>query len=92
MTLFESKKTKEYIKYDDNKKQLDIVTDKFIFGEGDEPYVLGNVLLQYLNDLITALNTHTHTGVTTGSGVSGVPSASFAAPTGDEVSEKIYGK
>lgn len=32
--------------------------------------------------LITALNSHTHNGVTTGSGVSGAPSSSFSNPAG----------
>jgi len=40
-----------------------------------------NILVTAINALVIALNTHTHSGVTTGSGVSGAPSSTFTAFT-----------
>lgn len=90
--IFQSKKTGEGIKYQELLLQLDLIATFIRLNEGTEPFVKGNVLLTFLGNLITALNLHTHTGVTVGAGVTGVPSAPFTAPTGNEVSLEIFGK
>lgn len=45
--------------------------------DATEAAVLGNALQTYLEGLVTKLNTHTHTGVTTGPGISGTVAPSF---------------
>lgn len=57
-----------------------------------EPLVLGNKLLTWVQNFITSIfNVHTHSGVSTGGGVSGTPVAGGTAPT-DILSTKIFGE
>lgn len=54
-----------------------------------EPFVLGNQLMTFLNNLVTALGTHVHP-VTTAPGTTGPPAAPFTSPSG-LLSSKIKG-
>lgn len=47
-----------------------------IIGQGTESFVLGDTLDAYLQSLKTYIDSHAHTGVTTGGGTSGPPSPS----------------
>jgi hypothetical protein len=62
---------------------LAVDTGKVFLGSetGTEAVAKGDSLKSYLSSLVTALNTHTHIGVATGTAVSGTPSATFSAPT-----------
>lgn len=63
---------------------LAVDTGKVFLGSetGTEAVAKGESLKSYLDSLVTKLNAHTHTGVTTGPGVSGPPSPpSFTGPT-----------
>ena len=57
----------------------------------NEPLVLGNQLFSYLQSIITYLNTHAHSGVTTGTGSSGPPSSAPPVPPAI-LSTKISGE
>lgn len=88
--VFESPKTNEGIKYDDLSKQLDIMSTMIKMNEGDEPFVLGNKLITFLNNLLTELGSHTHP--TAALGPPSPPSAPFSPLAGDETSTEIFGK
>jgi hypothetical protein len=61
-----------------------------MFG-GTEAFVKGTTFEAWMTLFILALNAHTHSGVTTGTGVSGTPAAAFTAPT-NWISTKIKGE
>jgi hypothetical protein len=83
--LFQDKQNNtDNILYDQLQKILTIF-------EGTEPFVLGNQIQTFLTSLVNALNTHTHTGVTVGGGITGVPGAPFSSPSG-LLSSNIKGK
>lgn len=96
--LFESPKTKDYIKYDDSSgdlelrlsNELKIIGEKISLLEGEESFVLGDALMTFFDTFISLLNAHVHSGVTSGPGSSG-PTSGFTSPT-DILSEVIKGK
>ena len=61
---------------------LAVDTGKVFLGSetGTEAVAKGDSLKSYLDGLVTKLNAHTHTGVTTGPGVSGPPSPVVSPP------------
>lgn len=61
---------------------LAVDTGKVFLGSetGTEAVAKGESLKSYLDSLVTKLNAHTHTGVTTGPGVSGPPSPVVSPP------------
>jgi hypothetical protein len=61
---------------------LAVDTGKVFLGSetGTEAVAKGDSLKSYLDSLVTKLNAHTHTGVTTGPGVSGPPSPVVSPP------------
>ena len=97
--LFESPENVDYINYDDKsgdleiklKNELKILGQAITMLEGTEAFVLGNALNTFLSNLIIALNTHVHTGVTTGAGNTGTLATPLSPPSGI-LSSVIKGK
>jgi len=58
---------------------------------GTQAFVRGDDLNAFLSDLVTWLNTHVHTLVTTGSASSGIPASTASSPSG-LLSEEIKGE
>ena len=69
---------------------LDPPTIKFGNENASEPLVLGNQWLAFFNAFITLYNTHVHTGVQTGTGVSGTPQTGAAGMTSAQLSDIVY--
>jgi hypothetical protein len=86
--VFQSKKTGYSIIYNDLLAQL-------IFNKGTEPFVLGNLLLTFLNNLVTNININ-YIAIQTS--INSIPAptpyvpVNATAPSGSEVSKEIFGK
>lgn len=83
--IFESPLNRQNIRYNEKTNLLQI-------GAGNEEFVLGTQLQSFLSNLVSVeLNTHTHSGVTVGPGVTGPPVIPMTAPSG-LLSTKIKGE
>lgn len=100
--LYQDKDTGAYIQYDSTTGILSFFDEngleawkydggRITWIEGTEAFVLGDQMNSFLSSLVTALNSHVHTGVTTGGGTSGAPPAPFSSPSG-LLSADIKGK
>jgi hypothetical protein len=69
---------------------IDPPTIKFGNENASEPLVLGNQWLAFFNHFITLYNAHVHTGVQSGTGVSGTPQTSAAGMTSAQLSDICY--
>jgi hypothetical protein len=69
---------------------LDPPTIKFGNENASEPLVLGNTWLAFFNAFIALYNSHQHTNVQTGGGVSGPPQTSAAGMTDAQLSDIAY--
>jgi hypothetical protein len=69
---------------------IDPPTIKFGNENAAEPLVLGNQWLAFFNHFITLYNAHVHTGVQSGTGVSGTPQTSAAGMTSAQLSDICY--
>lgn len=72
---------------------LQMKFSELLIGQGAaSPFVLGDQLFQYLEQLFTILVTHTHAGVTSGSGSTGPMIPPPPPPTASLLSQSILGK
>lgn len=72
---------------------MNLAFTKLVLGQGaSSPFVLGDQLLSYLEQMVTVLLTHTHGGVTTGSGATAPMLQPLTLPTPGLLSQVIVGK
>lgn len=72
---------------------MNLAFTKLVLGQGaTSPFVLGDQLFSYLEQMVTILLAHTHSGVTSGSGVTGPMTPPLTPPTPALLSQLIVGK
>jgi len=79
-----------FIKLTASEVVIDPVTIKFGNENASEPLVLGNAWLALYNAFISLFNTHQHTNVQTGGGVSGPPQTPSPGMTDAQLSDIAY--